>query len=172
MQFNHIFKAILLVFILGFGFSRCSSALAKANASTDTTTILSKEEKHRLQVVDYAKKQLGVAYLYAGRDSRGFDCSGFVHYVMRNFDVKLSTSSRAQAKEGKKVELKKAKAGDLIFFKRSKAGRVFHVAMVVSNKPDNLTVIHSTSRGVVIDNIGQSKYWKPKTWAARNVIRD
>lgn len=171
MQLKQIFKVSFIILTLGFSFSECSSALARNGNTTDTTSVLSKEDKQRLKIVDYSKKQLGTKYLYAGRDSRGFDCSGFVYYVMRNFDVKLSTSSRAQAKEGQKVDIKKAKAGDLIFFKRSNAGRVFHVAMVVSNEKDNLTVIHSTSRGVVIDNISKSKYWEPKIWAARNVLK-
>jgi len=31
-------------------------------------------------------------------------------------------------------------------------------------------VIHSTSRGVVIDNITRSSYWEPKISSARDVI--
>lgn len=171
MQIKHLFKVGFLAFILALGFSKCTSVLGNARTDADTTSVLTKEDRLRRDIVDYSKKQLGTKYLYGGRDKRGFDCSGFTYYVMRNFDVKLSTNSRAQAKEGTKVDLKKAKAGDLIFFKRSKTGKVFHVAMVVSNKNDGLTVIHSTSRGVVVDNISKSKYWEPKIWAARNVLK-
>ena len=171
MQIKHIFKITFFALVLGFGFSKCTSILGNTSVDTDTAFVLSKEDRLRKDIVDYSKKQLGTKYVYAGRDTRGFDCSGFTYYVMRNFDVKLSTNSRAQAKEGAKVDLKKAKEGDLIFFKRSKAGKVFHVAMVVSNKKDGLTVIHSTSRGVVVDNISKSKYWKPKIWTARSVLK-
>lgn len=125
----------------------------------------------REDIVDYAKKQLGSRYKYAGRSPKqGFDCSGFTHYVMNNFGIQISPSSKAQELEGKKINLSDAKTGDLIFFRRSKRGAVFHVALVVSNERDGLTVIHSTSRGVVVDNISQSSYWKPKISTARDVI--
>lgn len=135
------------------------------------TSAPDKEMEMRFEIVDYAKKQLGKKYKYAGRSPRtGFDCSGFTHYVMDNFGVDLSTSSRAQENQGKKIKVSEAKSGDLIFFRRSKNGAVFHVALVVSNDREGLKVIHSTSRGVVIDNISVSSYWKPKISTARDVL--
>jgi hypothetical protein len=41
---------------------------------------------------------------------------------------------------------------------------------VVSNNKEGLTVIHSTSRGVVVDNISRSSYWQPKISTARDVV--
>ncbi len=163
---NLNYKFLLFVIATGFSLSQCVSVFNDSSSNN----VLSKEDKLRLEVAGYAKKQLGATYQYAGRDPRGFDCSGFTHYVMKEFDVNLSSSSRAQAKEGKKVDLKAVKPGDLIFFKRSSAGKIFHVAMVFSNTGKGLEVIHSTSRGVVIDNISNSKYWKPKISSARNVL--
>lgn len=124
----------------------------------------------RKDVVQYAKQFLGTRYIYAGKDPRGFDCSGFTRYVMKEFDVSLSASSRMQEDQGKSVSVSKAKAGDLIFFRREKRGRVFHVAMVVSNSREGLKVIHSTNRGVVIDNLSKNSYWKPKISTAREVL--
>ncbi|PHN01001.1 C40 family peptidase [Flavilitoribacter nigricans] len=136
-----------------------------------STKVSDREARLRQDIVVYAKEQLGTKYKYAGRSPRtGFDCSGFTHYVMDNFDVDLSPSSRAQENQGKKIKISEAKSGDLIFFRRSKNGAVFHVAMVVSNDRDGLKVIHSTSRGVVIDNISVSKYWSPKISTARDVL--
>lgn len=133
--------------------------------------VSAKDMKLRQDVVSYAKKQLGTRYKYAGRSPRqGFDCSGFTHYVLKNFEVNLSTTSRAQEREGKSIKLSEAKSGDLIFFRRSRKGAVFHVALVVSNDRKGLKVIHSTSRGVVIDNLSSSKYWKPKISTARDVL--
>lgn len=130
-----------------------------------------REMRMREDIVDYAKKQLGKKYKYAGRSPRtGFDCSGFTHYVMDNFGVELSPSSRAQENQGKKIKVSEAKTGDLIFFRRSKSGAVFHVALVVDNNREGLWVIHSTSRGVVIDNLTKSSYWKPKISTARDVL--
>ncbi|MCB0629747.1 MAG: C40 family peptidase [Saprospiraceae bacterium] len=130
-----------------------------------------REVQLREDIVSYAKKQLGKRYKYAGRTPKqGFDCSGFTYYVMSNFDIRLSPSSREQENEGRPVDVSNAKTGDLIFFRRSKKGAVFHVALVVSNTKEGLTVIHSTSRGVVVDNISRSSYWKPKISTARDVV--
>jgi cell wall-associated NlpC family hydrolase len=122
--------------------------------------------------VSFAAEQKGVRYKYAGRSPRtGFDCSGFTHYVYDAFDVNLTPVSRVQEDEGKRINLDDAQAGDLIFFRRSATGPVFHVALVVSQSPGNLTVIHSTSsRGVIMENIYASSYWRTKRMSARDVI--
>ena len=163
----HIFLFVLLV---GFGLTQCVSIMNSTDNEVKTDRHLTKEELLRQDIIDYAKKQLGAAYTYAGRDPRGFDCSGFTYYVLGAFDIKVSTSSKSQANEGKKIPVDKVQLGDLIFFKRTRAGKVFHVAMVVSNSRDGIEVIHSTSRGVVIDNISKSKYWNPKIFSARSVV--
>ena len=123
---------------------------------------------HREEIFQFAKQFLGTKYIYGGKTPKGFDCSGFTHYVMNNFGYKISPASKLQAKNGEKVKLKDVKAGDLVFFK--KKGRVFHVALVVDNSSEGLYVIHSTNRGVVVDNISKSSYWKPQLSAARDVI--
>ena len=138
--------------------------------SSEPTTVIGKDSPQREKVVSYAKKQLGAKYRAGGKDPKGFDCSGLTYFVMKNFGVTLSASSRYQAKEGKKVRVEDVQPGDLIFFKRSAAGPVFHVAMVVRNSREGIEVIHSTSRGVVIDNISKSDYWEPKIYAARDVL--
>ena len=125
----------------------------------------------RMDMVTYAKEFLGIRYRYAGRAPQtGFDCSGFTHFVMRNFEVNISTCSRSQIADGKKVELSQVKPGDLIFFRRSKRSRISHVAMVFANDENGLKVVHSTSRGVVIDDLMKSSYWRPKIYAARDVL--
>lgn len=133
---------------------------------------LDAESALRYSAVDYAKQYIGSRYKYAGRDPSGFDCSGFTSYVLKQQNVSVSPASRTQATEGREVPLSQVKPGDLVFFSRSgKGGSVTHVAMVIDNKPDGIYVIHSTSsRGVMIDNISTSAYWKPKTLFARDVI--
>lgn len=132
---------------------------------------LDKEDLFRLSIVDYAKEYQGTNYLYAGRDpKKGFDCSGFTYFVMDHFDISLSASSRAQEGQGRKISVNKVQPGDLIFFRRSADSNVFHVSLVVDNSSAGILVIHSTSRGVVIDNISKSSYWAPKISTARDVV--
>jgi cell wall-associated NlpC family hydrolase len=127
----------------------------------------------RQKVVDYGKKFVGVNYLYAGQSPKtGFDCSGFTSYVLKEYGVVASPASAIQAKEGRYVELDQVLPGDLIFFGDSKK-KIQHVALVVSRGLDGITCVHSTSsRGVIVENISQSTYWKPKILFARDLITD
>jgi cell wall-associated NlpC family hydrolase len=188
-------KTLILLVCLGFMMASCGTTqfgITRANKPNvpkkrTTTTKPSKEKEVvfeeqddtpeedlisysnlRNSMVDYAKQYIGTKYKSGGIDPKGFDCSGFTQYVMKKFDYDISRVSGAQAKEGKKVKLKNAKAGDLVFFRKS--GRIFHVALVVDNQKDGLKVIHSTNRGVVVDNITKSSYWKPKLSSAVDVI--
>lgn len=158
--------------------SKSTRAPRKTTTKSPTTTTIptgmtAKQEALRRDVVAYAQKNLGRPYTAAGKKpSTGFDCSGFTSYVWNHFDVKLSPSAREQEKQGTVKPLGKAQAGDLVFFRRSAAEPIFHVALVVSNDGKSLRVIHSTSsRGVVIDDILASTYWKPKIDSVREVAR-
>ena len=127
--------------------------------------------RFRQDVVTFAKKFQGTKYTYAGKEPRtGFDCSGFTSYVMARYDISLSASSRQQENQGRKLNLDQVQSGDLIFYRRPGNDRVFHVSLVVDNTREGIEVIHATSRGVVIDNISTSSYWKPKISTARDVI--
>ncbi|RME96019.1 MAG: NlpC/P60 family protein [Bacteroidetes bacterium] len=169
--------AISLAILLSF--SQCSTlenlfneAATPSSCTPSRTPRHSEENQLRQNIVDFALKQQGAPYKYAGRSPRtGFDCSGFTYYVMSNFGIELTPVSRIQEDEGQRIRLEEAKPGDLVFFRRSRTGSVFHVALVVSNGNDGMRVIHSTSsRGVIVDNIQESSYWRKKIATARRVI--
>lgn len=129
------------------------------------------EHDVRSTIIEKAKKHLGTRYVWAGKKPGGFDCSGFTSYMLSLYGIHVSPSSRHQGMQGASVKLKDCQPGDLVFFSRyGKGGRISHVAMVVENKGDELYVIHACSRGIVIDNILNDKYWTPKILFARNVI--
>lgn len=125
----------------------------------------------RRNVVTYGQKFVGTDYQYAGTNpNTGFDCSGFTSYVMKEFNIRVSPASSKQATEGRSVPLERAQPGDLIFFGES-ASRIQHVALLVKRSSDGLTCVHSTtSRGVIVENVTKSNYWKPKILFARDVI--
>ena len=125
----------------------------------------------RGNIIEEAKKYLGLKYIWGGTTPKGFDCSGFTSYVMAKKGVGIARSSRYQARQGKDIDISSAKTGDLVFFsKYGKGGRVTHVAMVVDNKKDGVYIIHSTRRGIVVDNLSESSYWNPKALYAKDVI--
>lgn len=156
-----------------FSLARCA-ALQKLPQVTPTEKSgkkLDKETRLRRDIATFAYQQLGTNYVYAGKNPQGFDCSGFVFFIMQEYGISVPGSSRSQEKYGKHVSPKTAEPGDLIFFRRDKKGKVFHVAIVYANDKNGLQVIHSTSsRGVVLDNISTNNYWKAKFATGRNVI--
>lgn len=124
----------------------------------------------RNDITGYAQNFLGLRYRRAGHSPKtGFDCSGFTNYILDEFGVKVSSCSTTQSRQGLKVSLNDVLPGDLIFF--GTHGRVRHVAMVVEKTAEGIFCVHSTcSRGIIVENISTSKYWRPKILFARDVI--
>ncbi len=121
-------------------------------------------------VTGYAQNFTGIRYRYAGRSPKtGFDCSGFTSYILGEFDLKASCSSSTQSTQGQRISLDEVLPGDLVFFGSKK--HIQHVAMVVECTAEGIICVHSTcSRGVVVENISTSKYWKPRILFARDII--
>ena len=173
-------KSVMLLAGFAFLMGSCSTThdyrppSQQGNKSTDKTpknvsSKDSKEQRLRKDITQHARKYVGIKYKYAGKNPKGFDCSGFTCYVFEKFDIELSPSSKVQATTGKKVSLNKAKTGDLLFF--GNHGKINHVALIVSNSSYGIEVIHSTSsKGVMVQNVSISSYWEPRIMFARDVI--
>jgi hypothetical protein len=101
----------------------------------------------RKEVVNYASTFLKTTYKVAGQDPRGFDCSGYVSYVFKNFKVDLYTSAIYMYKQGVFINEQEAKEGDVIFFTGSnaKVREVGHVGIIVSKKGETIHFIHASS---------------------------
>jgi lipoprotein Spr len=100
-------------------------------------------------LLSFAQTLLGTRYRAASSDpSRGFDCSGFVSYVFKNFNFTVPRSSSDFKNAGRKINIEDALPGDIILFTGTKSHHphsIGHVAIVFSNDPGGLKFIHSTS---------------------------
>ncbi len=159
-----------LFFVLAFVSTPCGIFAQTREPIAEARIRTADEIQLRSDIVAYAELHLGTRYRPAGKTPGGFDCSGFVYHVMKTFDMRMASSSDTQELQGEKTSLKEALPGDLLFFRRSKAGRVFHVAMVYENKDGDLRIIHSASRGVVIDRLKDSSYWRTKFVTVKDVL--
>ena len=74
------------------------------------------EKDTRRQIVEYAKKFLGVKYVYGSSSPKGFDCSGFTSYVFKHFGISVERTSASQGSHGAKINRSDLKPGDLVFF--------------------------------------------------------
>jgi cell wall-associated NlpC family hydrolase len=119
----------------------------------------------RVDLCEYAKQFIGNPYVWGGTSlTKGADCSGFVMSVFKNFGIKLSHSSKAQAGEGTKIALSDLKPGDLVFY-GNKSGSINHVAIYIGNGQ----VVHASSPKT---GIKTSKYNYRTPVKAVRVIND
>ncbi|WP_233874249.1 C40 family peptidase [Paraburkholderia adhaesiva] len=110
------------------------------------------------RIQDKALSLVGIRYRRGGNSpANGFDCSGFVQYVLsRAAGVHLARSAAAQASEGKPVALGDLHTGDLVFFHTFGRG-ITHVGLYLGHGD----FIHAPSTGehVRVENINQP-YWQ------------
>jgi cell wall-associated NlpC family hydrolase len=117
-------------------------------------------------LIEFAKTMIGVPYRYASSNpSIGFDCSGFVSYVFRNFGFKVPRSSPEFSTAGIPVKLEDAKVGDVLIFTGTnvKSRKVGHVGIIAKIQGDTIQFIHSTSgkkHGVTLTNM--DRYYRTR----------
>jgi cell wall-associated NlpC family hydrolase len=155
-------KKILVVMIFFLILGSCASSKNSA-----TRNSISKADK----VVENALKYKGVKYKFGGTTKRGMDCSGLVYVAFGEENFKLPRVSREMAKRGKKISLRKAKKGDLVFFKTSKSKRkINHLGLITAVKNGQIWFIHSTSsQGVIVSSLSQ-KYWEKAFVKATSIL--
>lgn len=120
-------------------------------------------EIDRAKVLEYANIYLGTTYHYASIDpARGFDCSGFVYYVYKNFNIDLPRSSREYKLLGKALQPWEFKVGDvLIFYGYKDSVQIGHVGIICEANGMKSKFIHASSGkayGVTISNLDSEQY--------------
>ena len=162
------YKSFIIIFLSLIISVQCGTSNSKDLKNKENRTDIQRDK-----VVNYAKKQIGVKYVYAGNTPKeGFDCSGFTKYVFSNFDYNVPRRSVDYETAGKKINVKDCTKGDILLFTgRNKSKRVTgHVGIVISNTGGTIKFIHaSTSRGVVISDMS-IKYYKERILGARRII--
>lgn len=107
-------------------------------------------------VVDYAKKYLGLRYVSGGNSlSTGTDCSGFTKLIFQEFGIKIGRTVSSQLSSGKYVSKSDLQKGDLVFYGYND-GRARHVAIYIG---DNKVIHESVPKdGVKISTVNMMEY--------------
>lgn len=180
----------LIVILLSFG--SCKSSKKAKNKKTSASKVVAKKpvtkdsketdytpvknEKTVIKskannIVDFAKQFKGVRYKWGGTTKAGMDCSGLVFESYRAHDIYLPRISRDMAKKGKKIKLKDAKEGDLLFFKtKNRRNAINHVGLITKANSKGLEFIHATSsKGVIISKLSET-YWNKAFVEVRSIL--
>lgn len=142
-------------------FVTATTAAAKASRSTEASTLsvlAASDDSNISKVIAYSKKFIGVKYVYGGNTPSGFDCSGFVGYVFKNFGVTLNRSAESMYSNGVKVSKSALKAGDLLFFdasSRKSSGTIDHAGIYLGG--DSFIHASSTNGQVRIQSLSEYK---------------
>ncbi len=128
-------------------------------AKTDST------QNRRDSLLSFARQYLGVPYIYATSDpEKGFDCSGFIHYIYHHFGVNVPRSSIDYKTYGREVSLASSQTADLILFTGAQdTDRIGHIGIILQNRGDSTEFIHASSgkeMAVVISLLAAPHYKK------------
>ena len=92
------------------------------------------------QIVAFAEQFLGTPYVWAGSSPSGFDCSGFVSYVFKNFGYTVNRTAASMYTNGVAVDKSELQIGDAVFF-ASSSESIGHVGIYIGDGE----FIHSSS---------------------------
>ena len=133
--------------VLGVGF--------RIDPNMVITHALEMNQENLLQAVRFF---LNTPYLWGGKNAMGMDCSGFTQIVMSLFGRHLLRNASEQVTQGEAVDkLKKAQAGDLVFFDHED-GKISHVGIVI----DAERVIHCSGR-VKVEKLDETGIFNAET---------
>ena len=118
---------------------------------------ISNKEIKENKLYSFISEWYGVPYKYGGCEKSGVDCSCFtINLFEKVYGVKMPRTAGEIYKECEKINLDKAKEGDLIFFKIN-SNSITHVGVYLRDKK----FVHaSTSRGVLVNSLTETYYQK------------
>ena len=108
-------------------------------------------------VVQAAYAFRGTRYVMGGTSRSGFDCSGFVRFILGATDgVALPRTAIEQYEHGTPISQAQAQPGDLVFFKNTYKPGISHVGIYVGGGQ----FVHAANahKGVRADSLNSSYY--------------
>ncbi len=104
-------------------------------------------------IVQYAAGLIGRPYKNGGKGPDAFDCSGFVYYVYKQYNVNVPYTTDELVRIGYEVTRENVVSGDLVVFTIK---RKYHIGIMMNEKE----FIHaSTSKGIAVGNL-ELPYWR------------
>lgn len=106
-----------------------SSSSQGTSAKQGTGTVTAPATGSAAAIVNFARAQVGKAYVLGGTGPSSFDCSGLVQAAYRQAGISLPRMSQAQSSAGTSVSLSALQPGDILYW--GSKGSAYHVALYV-----------------------------------------
>lgn len=117
-------------------------------------------------IVNYALQFVGYNYCWGGASpNSGFDCSGLVYYVYKQFGFTLNRVAADQARNGRHIEASELQPGDLLCF-YSGSSYIGHIGIYIGN--GQFVHASNSTTGVIISDF--SGYYVTRGFEARRII--
>ncbi len=119
------------------------------------------------QIVSVAMQYVGYPYVWGGTTPAGFDCSGFIYYVVNQVTGGgFPRGMDGQVASGSYVDPNDLRPGDIVFQQNTYQWGLSHVGIYIGN--GQMVNAANESTGVTINNIWDS-YWGPRYYTARRI---
>ena len=137
-----------------------STTLSKSTTATDKSTATNRGTTSTVTstkasaVISTAKSFMGVPYVWGGTTPSGFDCSGYIQYVLGKNGISVPRTAAEQYKVGTSVSKSNLRTGDLVFFTTYKEGPS-HLGFYLG---EGKFIHASSSKGVTISSLSSDYY--------------
>lgn len=124
-------------------------------------------ERKGQQIAAFATRYLGTPYAWSGQTPGGFDCSGFIVYVLEHFGITVPRTADEQFAVGQWVSRTELKPGDLVFFSTYAPGPS-HVGIYLGG---DLFIHASSAAGEVTVTSMKKEYYVARYLGARRLLK-
>ncbi|MEO3944430.1 NlpC/P60 family protein [Gorillibacterium sp. CAU 1737] len=116
-------------------------------------------------LVTNSQKYLGIPYMWGGNTTSGFDCSGFVQFLLNQQKVSVPRTADGM-RQSTGTSVFAPTPGDLVFFSDSQKAPASHVGIYLGN---GKFISATNSKGVQITPL-TSGYWGNRYFTAKRVF--
>ena len=148
------------------GVAPSAAALNGSQSSASSDSSQESSGASGAAILAEARKYLGVPYVNGGASPSGFDCSGFVYYVLKQVGYSPYRTAASQYQQGVYVAKSQLQPGDIVFFANTYGSGISHVGIYAGGGQ----FIHSpNSRSTVSYSDLTSGYWANHYYGARRM---
>lgn len=110
-------------------------------------------QSYTSKIVSASKSLIGLPYVWGGSTTAGFDCSGFVYYVLNQSGKSIARYS-AEGYYDRSYYVDIPSIGDIVYFKNTYKQGISHLGIYIGNNE----FIHADSSGVRVTSLDNSYY--------------